>query len=146
MSLVGSIDYSKIAEILEQLDILYMGNNISIPPNGEITLPSDKGIEVSKYRTKTINLVVDYPLEYWIEISEDGTNWFKYINFSTENNIFTSVFTGNPFTGEVKFILLTNVVNVITVRDDCKYIRIRIKNPEYIEHKIIQCVIKGKRI
>jgi len=121
------IHVETIRRALFELEKIYEGRDITVSAGAEIFIPSENGIKVDEFRTKTIALMVNYSFQYWIEVSDDGTNFYNYFDHNDAS-------------------LVTDKINTIVVDEDFMYLRVRIKNPDTSNHNILYISVKGRRI
>jgi len=107
------------------LVILSEQKNAIVPAGSSIYLPSESGIDISKYRYKTISFYGDYTgLTYSVEVSDDGS------------------FTDYPPLYEGT--LDADTLESPTFEADFKYVRVKIENPDTSDHTIKTFRVKGR--
>jgi len=99
--------------------------DVTVPAGGSVYLPSESGVDISKYRYKTISFYGDYTgLTYSVEVSDDGS------------------FTDYPALYEGT--LDADTLESPTFEADFKYVRVKVENPDTEDHLIKTFRVKGR--
>jgi len=124
----AGIDYSKIAEKLrEELQKLVMlgeSKDVTVPAGGSVNLPADEGVDISGYKFKTSSIKGDYAMSVVIQVSDDRAVWDDYYSFT----------------------LTAGELSNHSWEEDHFYCRLRVSNPDTVDHKINYARIKGRRL
>jgi len=111
---------------LYSVEILEEAKNRIVPAGSSIYLPSSSGVDISTYRFKTITLVGDYTgLKYYIEVTDDGSF-----------NDYPALYEGT---------LTANKLEAPTFEVDFLKVRVKIENPDTVDHSISVIRVKGRR-
>ncbi|MEM2179073.1 MAG: hypothetical protein QW272_09675 [Candidatus Methanomethylicaceae archaeon] len=115
----GEIDYYKIGG----LKILSENKDIDIGGGVAINLPSDSGVPIFLYKFKTISMKGDYAFDVKVQVSDDGITWDDYYSTS----------------------LTANTLCSYSFEEDFFYIRVNVRNPDTVSHRLFYIRIKGRR-
>jgi len=122
-----SITTPQLRRALQELVILSESKDVTIPAGGSKNLPTDKGVEIGGYKFKTVSFWGDWTgLKYYIEVSDDRT-------FTD----YPSLYDGT---------LTANVLESPTFEADFKYARVKVENPNGVDHTVKVLRIKGRRL
>jgi hypothetical protein len=112
---------------LRELRILADVTDATIPAGGSVNLPTDEGVDIQEFKFKTISLWSDWTgLKYYIEVSDDLT----FVDYP-------SLYDGS---------LTASILENPTFEADFKYLRMKVENPDTLNHTIKVLRIKGRRL
>jgi len=114
-------------EELRELKVLAEVKDVTIPAGGSKNLPTDEGVEIEGYKFKTISFWGDYTgLKYYVQVSDDKT-------FTDYPDMYDGTLTANKLESP-------------TFEADFKYVRVKVENPDAVDHLIKFLRIKGRRL
>jgi len=113
-----------IQEELRQLIILAESKNVTISAGETKNLPADDGVDISGYKFKTSSIKGDYAMSIVIQVSDDRKVWDDYHSFT----------------------LTANKLSNHSWEEDHFYVRLRVTNPDTVDHTVNYARIKGRRL
>jgi len=112
---------------LQALTVLAEAKDVVIPAGGAKNLPKDEGVRIDGHKLKTISFWGDWTgLKYFVQASDDGT-------FTD----YPSLYDGT---------LTANVLESPTFEADFGYVRVRVENPDTVDHMIRVFRVKGRKL
>ena len=127
-----SLEYrEKEVRVPERLHFLAKTSGVSVPAGGTVYLPDSSGIDVSRYKYKTITVKCDATLFARIEVRDDeGEDWDIY--YPTPPSTWETVYSGR--------------IATYSFEDDYKYARLAVYNSGATNQTVTKFVFKGRRL